>query len=155
MTITCNFSLNIIIFVSIFNDFIQSISFMMYRVGVNILTPYPGTEMYQIAVNGGNGLRLVCKDWKDYRRWGTSVIETDALSASDLEYYQKKFLRQFYASRKVLFYHLKQLLRGNHSFFFFRPVIYAVADRIRSAVVEFFRPHRFESPSGEKESPTT
>ncbi len=129
-------------------------SLPLYRIGVNILTPYPGTEMYRIAVDEGNGLRLVCKDWKDFRRWGTSVVETDALSAADLEYYQKKFLREFYASRKVLFYHLKQFLKGNHSYFFFRPVLFAIKDRVVSVFVERFKPHKLTPPSKETKSQT-
>ncbi len=124
----------------------------LYRIGVNILTPYPGTELYRIALNGEHGLRLLCRDWREFRRWGNSVVETDCLSASDLEYYQKKFLRRFYASRKVVFHHIKQFLKGNHSYFFFRPVIFAVVDRLVTAFAEFFRPHKFVPPSSEGES---
>jgi len=127
----------------------------LYRVGVNILTPYPGTELYDTAMNGGGGLRLLCTDWREYRRWGTSVVETDALSAPDLEYYQKKFLREFYASPKVIFYHFRQFLRGNRSYFFFRPVIHAMRDRLKAAFVERLRPHKFSPPSGKGEPQNT
>lgn len=120
----------------------------LYRIGVNILTPYPGTELYRAATNGDEGLRLLCKDWREFRRWGTAVIETDELSATDLEYYQRKFLRDFYARPKVILYHLRQFLAGNRSYFFFRPVIQAVADRVRTFFREFLRPHKFTPPDG-------
>jgi len=120
----------------------------LYNVGVNILTPYPGTELYELATTENNGLRLLCRDWKEYRRWGTSVVETDKLSALDLEFYQKKFLREFFSSRKVVFYHMKQFLKGNHSYYFHRPVIYALRDKLVAAFTEFFRPHQFTPPSG-------
>ena len=119
----------------------------LYRVGVNILTPYPGTKLYDTATSGDSGLRLLCTDWKEYRRWGTSVVETDVLSAEDLEYYQKRFLREFYGSIKVVFYHLKLLMKGNHSYFFFRPVVFGVVDKLTSGVKEVFRPHKFKPPS--------
>ncbi len=122
----------------------------LYKVGVNILTPYPGTELYDVATQAGGGVRLLCQDWKEYRRWGTSVVETDELSAADMEYYQKKFLREFYGSWKVVFYHLKQFLGGNHSYYFYRPVIYATRDRLITGIREFFRPHRFTPPTGER-----
>lgn len=114
----------------------------LYRVGVNILTPYPGTVAYHSAQNG-DGIHLVCKDWKDFRRWGMSVIRTDELTKEDLEYYQKKFLREFNTSPKVLFYHFKQFLKSNHSYFYFRPVIYAIKERIKYWFIELFKPHRF------------
>lgn len=119
----------------------------LYRVGVNILTPYPGTPLYETAVKGDAGLRLLCTDWKEYRRWGTSVVETDVLSAKDLEYYQKKFLREFYGSTKVVLYHMKMFLKGNHSYFYFRPVVHAVKDRLTTGVRELFKPHKFTMPT--------
>ena len=127
----------------------------LYRAGVNILTPYPGTKLYDTAMKGDNGLRLLCNDWKEYRRWGTSVVETDVLSSPDLEYYQKKFLREFYGSVKVVFYHLKLFLKGNHSYYYFRPVIFAIVERLTSGVREFFRPHKFTLPAGKGERQAT
>lgn len=121
----------------------------LYRIGVNVLTPYPGTEIYNSALKG-EGIRLVCKDWKEFKRWGTSVIETDELSKEDIEYYQKKFLREFNSSPKVLFYHLKQLLKGNLSYYYYRPIIYAVRQRIKYKLIEFLKLHRFIPPERRK-----
>jgi len=96
----------------------------LFRAGVNILTPYPGTSLYRDALEGKNGLKLVCKDWRDFTRWGTSVVETPDLTKDDLERYQKRFLREFYSSRKVILYHLKEFLfKANHSFYYYRPVL--------------------------------
>lgn len=123
----------------------------LYRIGVNNLTPYPGSEIYNSALKG-EGIRLICKDWKEFKRWGTSVVETDELSKEDIEYYQKKFLREFNSSPKVLFYHLKQLLlKHNLSYYYYRPIIYAVRERIKYKLIEFLKPHRFMPPQRREE----
>ena len=114
-------------------NFAKSVDLM--RVSCNILTPYPGTIVYEQAIRK-DGLELVCKDWKEFKRWGNSVIRTKELSKKDLEFYQKRFLTEFYTQPKVLFYHFKQLLKGNLSFFYYRPVIFAMKNRIK----EFFFP---------------
>lgn len=122
----------------------------LYRIGVNIMMPYPGTAIYQQAIKG-EGIRLVCKDWEDFTRWGTSVVETPELSKQDIEYYQRKFLSEFNSSPKVLFYYLKQLLKFNQPYYYFRPAIYAVTDRIKYKFIEFFKPHQFTSPKRDKD----
>ncbi|MDD5005698.1 MAG: radical SAM protein [Candidatus Omnitrophica bacterium] len=114
----------------------------LFKIGVNILTPYPGTDLYKDALSGRNGIRLVCKDWKDFKRWGNSVIETKALTKKELEKYQRKFLQEFYSSKKVIMYHIKQFLSTpNHSFYYYRPVIEAVKERLKefpSSLINIF-----------------
>lgn len=101
----------------------------LVRCAVNILTPYPDTHSYTQAISG-DGLHLLCKDWKEFRRWGNAVIRTDDLTAEDLQWYQRRFLTEFYTQPKVLWYHLKQLIKGNFSLYFYRPVMFAIANRI-------------------------
>lgn len=101
----------------------------LMRVSCNILTPYPGTLVYEQALKK-DGIYLVCTDWKEFKRWGTSVIKTDSLTKEDLEFYQKRFLTEFYTQPKVLFYHLKQFLKGNWSYFYYRPLLFAFKNRI-------------------------
>lgn len=105
----------------------------LYRIGVNIMTPYPGSPVYQYCKEG-RGIRFASQNWRDFTRWGNSVVETDALSKEDLEQCQKRFLREFNGSWKVVWYHLRQLLKGNFSIFYYRPVIYAVKQRIKYAL---------------------
>ncbi len=107
-------------------NFAKKIELM--RASCNILTPYPGTEVYHQAVEN-EGLKLLCKDWRDFKRWGNSVVATDELTKEDLEYYQKRFLTEFYTQPKVLWYHVKQVLGGNLSYYFYRPLIFALRNR--------------------------
>jgi len=105
----------------------------LYRIGVNIMTPYPSSPVHEYCKEG-KGIRFASHDWRDFKRWGNAAVETDALSKEDLERYQKKFLREFNGSWKVVKYHLKKLFMGNFSIFYYRPVVYAVTQRIKYAL---------------------
>ncbi len=114
-------------------NFAKTIDLM--RCAVNILTPYPGTQTYKQAM-AHDGVHLVCSDWKDFKRWGKSVIRTDDLTPEDLEWYQKRFLAEFYTQPKVLWYHFKQILSGNLSFYFYRPVWFGIKNRIKQFLTQ-------------------
>jgi anaerobic magnesium-protoporphyrin IX monomethyl ester cyclase len=107
----------------------------LYRIGVNIMTPYPNSKVYEYCKQDNKGIHFVSRDWEDYKRWGNAVVRTDALSEKDLIEYQKLFLREFNGSWKVVWYHIKQLFKGNFSYFYYRPIIYAVTQRIKYMVV--------------------
>ena len=102
----------------------------LMRCAVNILTPYPDTHSYDQAI-AGDGLHLMCEDWREFKRWGTAVIRTDDLTAEDLQWYQRRFLTEFYTQPKVLWYHFKQMLQGNFSHYFFRPLYFAMRNRVK------------------------
>jgi anaerobic magnesium-protoporphyrin IX monomethyl ester cyclase len=112
-------------------EFAKKVDLM--RCAVNILTPYPDTHAYVQAL-AGEGLHLMCKDWREFKRWGTAVIRTDDLTAEDLEWYQRRFLTEFYTQPKILWYHFKQLLQGNFSHYFYRPLFFAMRNRIRDFI---------------------
>ncbi|MDC0947934.1 radical SAM protein [Gammaproteobacteria bacterium] len=113
---------------------LESIEFakriQLMRCAVNILTPYPDTHSYDQAI-AGDGLHLLCADWREFKRWGTAVIRTDDLTADDLEWYQRRFLTEFYTQPKVMWYHAKLLVKGNFSLYFYRPLVFAVGNRVR------------------------
>lgn len=102
----------------------------LMRVSCCIMTPYPGTEVYQMALKN-QGIHLLSNNWGDFTRYGRSVIRTDELTKEDLENYQKLFIMEFYIQPKVIFYHMLQLLKGNFSLYYYRPVIFAVLGKIR------------------------
>lgn len=94
----------------------------------NIMTPYPGTKIYEMATNG-NGIyfdkpEYSCQ-WKEYRRWGKSIIKTDDLTSSDLEFYQKYSQIEFYARKEIYDYYYNLYEKGNTSRYFFRPLNFA------------------------------
>ncbi|KKN76035.1 hypothetical protein LCGC14_0374250 [marine sediment metagenome] len=75
---------------------------------VNVLVPFPGTEIYEQAKRGEKGLKLLTNDWKEYRRWGNAVINVNDLDAKDLIKWQRKALLQFYLRPKQIYYNLKR-----------------------------------------------
>jgi radical SAM superfamily enzyme YgiQ (UPF0313 family) len=109
-------------------DFAKELDLM--RASCNVLTPYPGTELLERARNG-DGLRLLTDDWRQFKRWGDCVIETDELTRDDLLYYQRQFLTEFYTQPKVLRYHAGQWLRGNRSRYYYRPLLFGLRERLR------------------------
>ncbi len=108
----------------------------LVRVSCCIMTPYPGTKVYEMALKN-QGISLVSRNWGDFTRYGRSVIRTFELKKEDLENYQKVFLTEFYTQPKVIFYHLLQLFKGNFSLYYYRPVLFAVLRRIRSITGKF------------------
>lgn len=95
------------------------------RAFFNICTPYPGSILYGMAVEG-KGLRLLSKDWREFRRWGNAVIELDDVSREELIELQKKAMNEFYLRPKILLNHIEQYLRGNRSRFYYRPLMFAI-----------------------------
>ncbi len=49
-----------------------------------IAMPYPGTELYDMAKNERNGLKLIENDFSKYRRYGSAVMSVGNLSPKDL-----------------------------------------------------------------------
>lgn len=128
-------------------DFSKKLDLM--RCSVNILTPYPGTHTYKQAL-AQDGVYLVCKDWREFKRWGNSVIRTDDLTGGDLQWYQRRFLTEFYTQPKVLWYHFLQILKGNFSLYFFRPLRFAIKNRILDFLTQS-RPPTWENYMRRKE----
>jgi len=114
----------------------------LVRVSCCIMTPYPGTEVYNMALRN-QGIRLVSRNWGDFTRYGRSVVRTDELKKEDLENYQKMFLTEFYTQPKVIFHHLLQLLRGNFSLYYYRPILFAIWRKVRFVLTNL-RIRRYE-----------
>jgi len=96
------------------------------QIYINIATPYPSTELYDMAKKGMHGLRLLSDDYSDYKRYGNSVLEVNDLKAEDLVKLQKKGFRMFYFTPSRVIYNIKRA--GLRAFFknamaFFKSVI--------------------------------
>ena len=90
----------------------------------NICTPYPGTELYEKALKG-NGIKLVTRDWKEFKRWGNAVIELDDISRDELIKFQKQAMQEFYIRPRIIWDHLKKYLDGERDAYYYRPLISA------------------------------
>ena len=95
----------------------------------NITTPYPGSVLYDMALQG-DGLRLLTHDWKEYKRWGNAVIELDGISRQDLIKLQRRAMLEFYLRPKIILYHLKHIIKEGHDSFYYRPQIFATIKSI-------------------------
>jgi radical SAM superfamily enzyme YgiQ (UPF0313 family) len=100
----------------------------LFHANFNIMTPYPGSKIYTMALNR-EGLRFKDKkdstNWDSFRRWGIALVETDDVSSSELEQFQKEAQMEFYTQDKVFEYYEKLFKKGNRSRFFFRPLNFA------------------------------
>lgn len=99
----------------------------LYHASFNIMTPYPGTRVYDMAVRG-EGIHFdhsYRDDWAAYRRWGRSVIRTNDLTAEELEDYQVAAQTEFYARDKILNHYTHLFEGGNRSRFAYRPLNFA------------------------------
>jgi len=94
----------------------------------NIMTPYPGTRVYEMALRG-EGIYFekeeYARQWQTYRRWGKAIIRTDKLSAGDLEKFQTRAQVEFYTQPKILNYYQSLFDKGNTSRYFYRPINFA------------------------------
>ena len=69
----------------------------------SIATPYPGTELYEMAKRGDHGLKLLTEDYSKYRRYGSAVMEVNELSAGKLlELQNDGFLSIYSAPWRIL-----------------------------------------------------
>jgi radical SAM superfamily enzyme YgiQ (UPF0313 family) len=65
-------------------------------VSFGIMVPYPGTEVYEMAVKGEGKYRLISREWKDYDKQIGNALELDGLNRSALERWQRKAYTTFY-----------------------------------------------------------
>lgn len=100
----------------------------LFHANFNIMTPYPGTQIYEMALKG-DGLRFkrpeYAYQWQNFRRWGKAIIETEELSASDLEFFQKEALIEFYVQPKIFKRYQALFKNGNRTRYFYRPLNFA------------------------------
>lgn len=78
------------------------------QIYLNITTPYPGTELYEMTKNNIGGIKLLTNDFSSYKRYGNAVIEVNDLKREDLISLQKKGFRMFYFTPRRIFYNLKR-----------------------------------------------
>ena len=63
-----------------------------------IAVPYPGTEFYQIAKEGEQGMTLHSDDFSQYRRYGAAVTTVGELTPKDLVELQNEGFVRIYAA---------------------------------------------------------
>ena len=61
-----------------------------------IAIPYPGSEMYDMALKGEHGLKLETQDFSKYQRYNSAVMTVNGISPEELLRLQKKGLMRIY-----------------------------------------------------------
>lgn len=75
----------------------------IHQANFSIATPYPGTELYEMAKKGEYGLKLLTEDFSKYRRYGSAVMSVNDLSAQDLIRLQNDgFVRIYSAPWRII-----------------------------------------------------
>jgi radical SAM superfamily enzyme YgiQ (UPF0313 family) len=86
--------------------------------------PYPGTAVYEMALRGAGGYRLMCDDWSEYDEFGHCVLELESLPRWQRDWLRCGALLGFYLGklrllalakylwnrRRVYYYSLKRRL---------------------------------------------
>ena len=86
-------------------NFVRSIS-ECQQIFLNVACPYPGTELYEYAVSGKGGMRLLTNDYARYKRYGDPVISVNDLGPKDLKRLQAVGLVLFYLTPRRVWYNV-------------------------------------------------
>jgi radical SAM superfamily enzyme YgiQ (UPF0313 family) len=61
-----------------------------------IAIPYPGSEMYEMAIKGEHGLKLETQDFSKYQRYNSAVMTVNGMPPAELIRLQKRGLMKIY-----------------------------------------------------------
>lgn len=87
-----------------------------FEIGLGIMVPYPGTQVYEMAKTGSEGYKLCDVDWDSYDRYGGNSIKIDGIKAWHISFYQ--------ISGYILFYFINYRFKDMYNYF--RPRIRTV-----------------------------
>ena len=65
-------------------------------IAVGIMVPYPGTRIYDMAIKGEGGYRLLTENWAEYDKYGGKALQVGQLTASELARWQGWAFVYFY-----------------------------------------------------------
>ncbi len=58
------------------------------QLSVSLMTPYPGTPIFDMAIRGEGGYRLLSGDWARFDKYTSGVLELEEVSLARLKAYQ-------------------------------------------------------------------
>jgi len=65
-------------------------------IAVGLMVPYPGTMIYDMAVRGEGGYRLLAQDWSEYDKYCSKALEIEGLPHEELVKWQRRALIKLY-----------------------------------------------------------
>jgi anaerobic magnesium-protoporphyrin IX monomethyl ester cyclase len=87
-----------------------------HRLSVAIITAYPGTEVYEWALAGKRGYRLLSTDWDDYDKYLSPSVELERLPYATMRRLQLQMYLETYA-RNGRFRELASMFWQHRGFF--------------------------------------
>ncbi len=69
-----------------------------------ILSPFPGTEVAEMAEKGEGGLKLLSRDWRHYGKQIGSALELESVPRVELERFHRLAYRRFYLRWRKLWH---------------------------------------------------
>ncbi|UCE59340.1 MAG: B12-binding domain-containing radical SAM protein [Phycisphaerales bacterium] len=82
-------------------------------VAFGIMTPYPGSQVWEMATRGEGGYKMLSMDWNDFNKQIGSALELVDLSRRQIEWLQLKAYITVYL-RNLRFRELFEAVRVNH-----------------------------------------
>ncbi len=104
-----------------------------------IAMPYPGTEMYNMALKGEHGLKLVNNDFSTYQRYGSSVMEINGIKPEEIIALQKRGLLKIY----LCWWRIWPMLKRHGIKSTIMPFVKALISISFFAISKFFRKYKF------------
>jgi len=72
-------------------------------IAVGLMVPYPGTKIYEMALNGQGGYRLLSHNWSDFDKYCSKVLELNDLSYQELSQWQRTaFIGLYLKNRRFI-----------------------------------------------------
>jgi radical SAM superfamily enzyme YgiQ (UPF0313 family) len=102
-------------------------------IAVGLMVPYPGTKIFDMALQGKNGYHLLSQDWAEYDKYGGRVLELDGLPYERLVKWQRRALLKLYIKNFRLIDCAKYFWKRRRSFcFVIQKRITTLRKRVRS-----------------------
>ncbi|MBE0476968.1 MAG: cobalamin B12-binding domain-containing protein [Coriobacteriia bacterium] len=99
------------------------------RASFNIFTPYPGTRVLEDP-SLKQLFHILSDDWSQYTRHGNAVVELPGVTREELMDLQRVANMEFYTSWWSIRHHAKAFLRGDRQGFYYRPLVFALRERL-------------------------
>ena len=77
------------------------------HIAVGLMVPYPGTKIYDHALKGEMGYKLLTEDWSQYDKYGARSLELENLTYDEMASLQKKMYLNLYIRN----YRIRDLVR--------------------------------------------
>ena len=88
-------------------------------IAVGIMVPYPGTKIYDMALRGEEGYRLLSQNWSDYDKYGGHALEIKNLPYEELAKWQRRTLMYLFLKNFRFLDAIKYFWKRHNASWFF------------------------------------